>query len=67
MSETYHFVCDDCRKHIWSGQALYLYKYRVIADFLHDHQTHSLRFLSQNYLDDEEFDNYEEVEYEVKH
>ena len=61
MSTTYSFVCDDCKKKCWSGQRDYIYKYKYIADFLHEHTGYSLRFLS-DLADDEKSENYIDVE-----
>ena len=61
MSQTFHFVCDDCKCHCWTGQARYIYKYEYIADFLHDHIGHRLRFLEANEVFEYEEDGYKEI------
>lgn len=61
MSETYYFVCDDCKKRIWAGQNRYIYKYDDIADFLHEHLKHHIRFINANYMYDTESGKYEDV------
>ncbi len=53
MSRTFSFVCDDCKKSCWSGQADYIYGYSYIADFLHEHLGHKLRFIDDELIDDD--------------
>ena len=60
MSTTFSFVCDDCKKSCWAGQGAFIYKYSYIADFLHDHVGHNLRFLN-DHSEDERSESYEPV------
>ncbi len=60
MSATFSFVCDDCKKSCWAGQNTYIYKYDYVADFLHDHLGHRLRFIN-DLVDDEKAEDYDEV------
>lgn len=61
MSTTYSIVCDECKKSCWVGQGDRIYAYRYIADFLHEHTGHSLRFLN-DHVGDELSENYESYE-----
>lgn len=61
MSTTYSIVCDKCKKSTCVGQGDRIYAYKYIADFLHDHTGHPLRFLN-DHIDDERSENYESYE-----
>lgn len=61
MSTTYSFVCDDCKEKVWAGQSTFIYKYDYIANFLHNHIGHNLRFLN-DHVDDVKSESYKEID-----
>ena len=61
MSTTFSFVCDDCKVRCWAGQNTYIYAYDYIAEFLHEHTGHNLRFLN-DHIDDDLADKYEDCD-----
>lgn len=62
MSQTFHFVCEDCKAELWVGQGwkpdrVYLYTTEhAVADltrFVFKHERHQLRFLETQELPDD--------------
>jgi hypothetical protein len=45
MSNTYSIVCDECKVAYWCGQSDYIYCKEKMAEFLHEHLGHTLRFV----------------------